>query len=383
MSQAAGYFTNSGPGGFVQTLTGNTGGAVPPTGGNINVVGTGVVSVAGNPGTSTLTISVSGTVADSFPTDSGTATPSGGVLNIIAGLSTFNCGATVEFTGSGNTVELHVSGTGNAHNTLIGLNSGQFLSSGTGNTGLGYASLNSNPTGLSGSFNTCIGELAGGDITAGASNCAFGAFALQNGNPGSFNIVAGFQAANNWTGGEDSNIIIGHIGVASESNTIRIGTTGGISQRQNKCYIAGIDGVNLATANVVVEASDQLGTAVITAGTGISVTAGANTITIASSTPSGTYAYTNVNSSPYVVLSTDVYLSVDSSGGPITVQLANAATSGRFLIIKDRTGSASTNNITVTTVGGAVNIDGAATFVMNTAYESINVMGNSSTYEVF
>ena len=43
-----------------QTLTGNSGGAVGPTGGNINVVGSGGVTVAGNPGTSTLTISVSG-----------------------------------------------------------------------------------------------------------------------------------------------------------------------------------------------------------------------------------------------------------------------------------------------------------------------------------
>lgn len=44
--------------GIVSTLTGNTGGAVSPTGGNINVVGDGTtISVAGNPGDSTLTIS--------------------------------------------------------------------------------------------------------------------------------------------------------------------------------------------------------------------------------------------------------------------------------------------------------------------------------------
>lgn len=44
----------------VQTLTGNSGGAVGPTGNNIDVVGSGGVTVVGNPGTSTLTISVSG-----------------------------------------------------------------------------------------------------------------------------------------------------------------------------------------------------------------------------------------------------------------------------------------------------------------------------------
>lgn len=45
----------------VSTLTGNSGGAVGPTANNINVLGSGGVTVVGTPGTSTLTISVSGT----------------------------------------------------------------------------------------------------------------------------------------------------------------------------------------------------------------------------------------------------------------------------------------------------------------------------------
>lgn len=44
----------------INTLTGNSGGAVGPTASNVNIVGTGSVTVTGNPGTSTLTISVSG-----------------------------------------------------------------------------------------------------------------------------------------------------------------------------------------------------------------------------------------------------------------------------------------------------------------------------------
>lgn len=48
------------PGAVVETLTGNTGGPVGPDGAsNINVVGTGSISVAGDPGTNTLTISTS------------------------------------------------------------------------------------------------------------------------------------------------------------------------------------------------------------------------------------------------------------------------------------------------------------------------------------
>lgn len=56
--------------------------AVTPTNGTINVVGTGAITVAGNPGTSTLTASVSGSVLKTITTNSGTATTSGNSLAI-------------------------------------------------------------------------------------------------------------------------------------------------------------------------------------------------------------------------------------------------------------------------------------------------------------
>lgn len=49
------------PSTVVETLTGNSGGAIGPDAShNINILGSGGVTVAGNPGTNTLTISVSG-----------------------------------------------------------------------------------------------------------------------------------------------------------------------------------------------------------------------------------------------------------------------------------------------------------------------------------
>jgi len=48
------------PIGGVATLTGDSGGAVSPTSGNINILGAGGITVAGNPGTSTLTITGGG-----------------------------------------------------------------------------------------------------------------------------------------------------------------------------------------------------------------------------------------------------------------------------------------------------------------------------------
>lgn len=51
----------SGPPSQVATLTGNSGGAVGPNGsGNINTVGTGSITVSGNPGTNTLTAQLTG-----------------------------------------------------------------------------------------------------------------------------------------------------------------------------------------------------------------------------------------------------------------------------------------------------------------------------------
>ncbi len=107
MSQFGRSFTNSGPGGFIETLTGNSGGAVSPTAGNINVLGTGVITIVGNPGTSTLTVTPSGAIASSFITNpaTGTATP-------VAGVLTFASGAGIVVSAGGSTVTISATGSG-------------------------------------------------------------------------------------------------------------------------------------------------------------------------------------------------------------------------------------------------------------------------------
>ena len=61
MSFAYGKVNSVIPIGGIATLTGNSGGAVGPTAGNIDIVGSGAAVVTGNPGTSTLTITVGAT----------------------------------------------------------------------------------------------------------------------------------------------------------------------------------------------------------------------------------------------------------------------------------------------------------------------------------
>jgi hypothetical protein len=231
----------------VNSLTGNTGGTInPDSGGNINVVGDGVgITIAGNAGTHTLTASLvgGGSAATSFPTDSGTAAPISGVLNIKAGTSLRNAGSSVEFTGSTNNITFNV--TDSNSNTLIGSTAGGVTTTGTANTGIGQGACSSLSSGIQ---NTVVGAQAGHWFTT-----------------GSFNALVGYEAGNNYTsGGESSNININSPGVTSESNVLRIGNgTGTGSQQINKSFIYGIRGITPATADgipVFIGSAGQLGT---------------------------------------------------------------------------------------------------------------------------
>lgn len=64
----------AGGGMSIETLTGNSGGAVSPTGNNINTLGTGSITIVGNPGSSTLTTQLTGLTDHSVLVGAGTAT---------------------------------------------------------------------------------------------------------------------------------------------------------------------------------------------------------------------------------------------------------------------------------------------------------------------
>lgn len=121
----------------------------------------------------------------------------------------------------------------------------------------------------------------------------------------------------------------------------------------------------------------------ITPGANISIVNAANSITISANSGAATLNYTSTATSPYVVTATDDFIGVDCSGGAIQVNLPDAPTTGRIFVIKDFTGSAATHNITVTTVGGVVTIDGATTYVMNTNFQSVQVLFDGTRYEIY
>jgi Chaperone of endosialidase len=138
-------------------------------------------------------------------------------------------------------------------NTATG--AGALLSNGTGgnNTATGAFALASN-TGAN--ANTAVGAGALYSETVGGGNTAVGSSALAS-CTGSFNTVLGDFAGANLTSG-DNNIDIGYnaLGVAGESNTIRIGDTD-----ITDTYIRGISGVTIASgAPVLVASNGHLGT---------------------------------------------------------------------------------------------------------------------------
>jgi hypothetical protein len=105
-----------------------------------------------------------------------------------------------------------------------------------------------------GSDNTASGSEALQFNTTGSTNSASGEFALKNNTTGSNNIAMGYQAGLNLTTG-NNNIEIGNVGVAAESNVIRIGTKG----VQTEAFIAGIYNHALTGNVVVVTSAGRLG----------------------------------------------------------------------------------------------------------------------------
>ena len=182
----------------------------------------------------------------------------------------------------------------------LGKNAGGTLNAGVNqfNIAIGQSALAANTLGTT--SNIVIGNVAGTSITGASGNVIIGTSAAQQITSGSANIVIGPSARASVTGinnivigstsgsnlvlANSSNLYMSNAG-ANESNTIRIGTTGSGAGQQNRAFIAGVDGVNVGSvAKVLTMASEQVGTATITAGSGISVTPGANTITIAQTT---------------------------------------------------------------------------------------------------
>ena len=418
--------------GAILDLTGNVGGPVGPDGaGNINIVGANPITVTGNPVTNTLTISVGGTIASSYPTDAGIAIPAAGVLNILTQFATLGCGSSVYFSAPGpaNTVQLNVTDinhntligelagnltlnssdcvalgwraghdlTTGMSNVLIGVSAGFHITGGSGNVAIGYEALASFTTAAAGrGSNTIVGSNSTGVLTTGAFNSSFGVLTAPFLTTGSYNNFIGYHSGSNYLGAESSNILINNVGILGESNVIRIGTQGAADQQQNTCFIAGISGVNVGSIASVVSiatGSGQLGTTTIqSAGGTITVTPGANTIDLSVAAGSGSLLWTRevgaavpmVNGHGYINTNVGLTTFTLPALAAVGTQLAIMGESAAFWTIAQNGGQNIQFGNVSTTPGGGGSLTATNAFdsiwlicrVANTTWQVMSATGN-------
>lgn len=299
-----------------KTITGNTGAAQPPTSGNWNIVTANATPKFAG-AASTLTLDFG---LDNLLIGSSGTTITSGVSNVALGDTALNAVTS----GGGNTCVGKGAGallTTATNTVLIGYSSGGSITTASNCTGVGVSALASLTTGVN-SRNTALGQGSLLLITTGADNIGIG-------------VSAGVA----YVSSESSNIVIGSDGVVTESHVIRIGTQGSGSRQQNQCYLAGV--LNTVSGRVV------------------------------NITTPGAY--------PYTALVTDYVILVDSSSAR-TINLIASPVTGTTYRIKDNTGSAGSNNITIS--GNGKNIDGATPYIISSNYDSVDVVYNGTQWNV-
>jgi Chaperone of endosialidase len=138
-------------------------------------------------------------------------------------------------------------------NTATGKEALRSNTTGDSNVANGAGALARNSTG---SDNTAIGFEALVNNTSGRANVAIGSGALANSTGGVGNTALGVNAGQNLRSG-GSNLDIDNDGEARDQGTIRIGD----NRVHTRTFIAGISGVGVTGAAVLVKDDGQLGTA--------------------------------------------------------------------------------------------------------------------------
>jgi len=153
------------------------------------------------------------------------------------------------------------------NNTAVGFNALFANTTGFHNTAIGSHALLNNTKGVA---NTAIGLDAMKSTTIGKANVAFGVEALIDNIQGFRNIAIGTESLKKTTGSDNvglgyeagmnvttgsSTICIGNMGLASDSNLIRIGT----DAVQSATFMAGIKDTPIAGTPVAISPDGQLG----------------------------------------------------------------------------------------------------------------------------
>ena len=334
----------------LETLTGNTGGPVPPdAAGNINVVGTPPFEVSGNPGTNTLTIDQDGTIAITYTEDSGTATASSGNLNVFGdatqGAVTSGAGDTITITNSdASTTQKGVLETSTNAESIAGTSTVVAVTPGSLTAKLGIQTANSVPygTGTSSAI-AWTSALTDGQLVIGATGAPPAAASVIS-SDGSITITVG---ANSLDLEVDGGTTVG--------KTITGDTGGALSPTAGNWNIVG----------GTVSAGS---TPMATAGSGSTLTINAQISQALASTDATSIGLSNFDSAMF---------SVDANG---FVQLAGGGQAMDSIAVQATSGTG-TDPI-LPTSAGLVTIDGAIVSAQSIPVQSLSPSPNTMQIEV-
>lgn len=114
---------------------------------------------------------------------------------------------------------------------------------------------------------------------------------------------------------------------------------------------------------------------------GVDSVVNSSVVNVTNNTTIGTLPVIVVTTSPYIATSTDTFIGVNNTGlVPFSVVLPANPQTGKFYIIKDVSGTAATDTITVTAVGNT--IDGSASAIINTSFGSITLIFDGVEWSV-
>ncbi len=295
--------------GAVNTLTGDVGGAVPPTANNIDIQGGDHFIFTGNPGASLLTLTSDGTVATSYLTDdANSAIPAAGVLTVAggAGVATTSAGSTVTISAAGTVavqIDTDVGGpvvpvagvlevfggnnmttTGAANRVTVDLTGTTDFAVQRGNAG---GSLTSIPVGLDGQV--IIGATGAAPLFA--SITSTGATITITEGANTINLETGATPVDVVTDVGTATVAAGilnvlggdNIGTAGAGNTVTVSVNGTANFNPQMGNAAGsLDDIGTMTDGDLVIGSTGVAPAVaqLTAGMGIGIVNAAGSITI-------------------------------------------------------------------------------------------------------
>jgi len=430
-------FQPAGASSAILTITGNSGGPEVPLGGNFNILGTGSITIAGS--ANTETVQLTGLTNHAVLIGAGTATitkvgpvASTGAVLMSNGLVSDPGFSTATYPATTTVNQILYSSATNVVSGITAVVDGVLISDNAAgvpswlpNSGTPGFVLTANagaPPSWQAAASSGISTITGN--SGGAESPLAGNFNILG--TGSITVAGSANTETVQLTGLTNHAVLVGAGTATITNIAATANTGAVLQNNSGAdpsystatypstttvsqilYSSATNVVSgLATANRAVVTTNSTGVPVVTAlasdgqliigstagapaaasltaGAGITITPGSNSITIASTATSFSITTVNNAASPYTVLAADQFLAVNTSGGAVTLRLPNAPTTGRVIYVKDSNGTAVASNISVTTVGGTVTFDGQTTYSMKTAFQSIGVVFDGANYQVF